>query len=154
MKRVWPATWTLINMLSHPSLIHERAASHALFLELGSGTGLVGLAAAAVGAHVIITDVPSVVTYSLRPNVRANSTCSLAEAFDGEPPFPNATHIGRFLFTPNFLITINFPKRERLFCCPGLDRAPGLPARHPFPLCSTPALQRTSHYSSFGMPVV
>ena len=42
-------------------------------LELGAGTGLAGLAAAAAGAHVLLTDVPSIVTDALEPNIARNA---------------------------------------------------------------------------------
>lgn len=42
-------------------------------LELGAGTGLGGLCAAAIGAHVLLTDVPSVVWGMLNPNIARNT---------------------------------------------------------------------------------
>ena len=41
-------------------------------VELGSGIGLLGLCVAAAGAHVLMTDVPSVVECTLGPNVLAS----------------------------------------------------------------------------------
>ncbi|KAJ1476795.1 hypothetical protein T484DRAFT_1964822 [Baffinella frigidus] len=41
-------------------------------LELGSGTGLAGLAAAAIGGQVMLTDLRTVEECSLRPNVKLN----------------------------------------------------------------------------------
>ena len=41
-------------------------------VELGSGTGLAGLCAAAVGAHVLMSDIATVTDFSLRPNVDRN----------------------------------------------------------------------------------
>ena len=43
-------------------------------LELGSGTGLLGLAVAAYGGHVLITDLESIVVAMLNPNVLQNKT--------------------------------------------------------------------------------
>ncbi|WOH09946.1 hypothetical protein DCAR_0729407 [Daucus carota subsp. sativus] len=58
--KLWPAAPTLFSLLDN----HHNAAFSALFhhkplciLELGSGTGLVGITAAAIlGAHVTVTD--------------------------------------------------------------------------------------------------
>eukprot|EP01104_Vermistella_antarctica_P002436 TRINITY_DN12679_c0_g1_i1.p2 TRINITY_DN12679_c0_g1~~TRINITY_DN12679_c0_g1_i1.p2 ORF type:complete len:277 (+),score=46.33 TRINITY_DN12679_c0_g1_i1:117-947(+) len=41
-------------------------------VELGSGTGLVGLGAAAIGAHVVMTDMDAVVSGLLNENMRSN----------------------------------------------------------------------------------
>ena len=44
-------------------------------LELGAGTGLVGIAAAAgLGANVVLTDLPAIATGNLAANVRANQS--------------------------------------------------------------------------------
>ena len=40
---------------------------------MGSGSGLVGLTAAALGGHVLLTDVPTVAENSLQPNIDANA---------------------------------------------------------------------------------
>lgn len=84
--QLWPAAITLINLLDnhlrHPSI--PSSPLYDLFksldngrplriLELGSGTGLVGIAAAALlGANVTATDLPHVLP-NLHFNVEANS---------------------------------------------------------------------------------
>ncbi|PNW74874.1 hypothetical protein CHLRE_12g506700v5 [Chlamydomonas reinhardtii] len=50
-------------------------------LDLGSGTGLAGLCAAAAGAHVLLTDLASVCSGALRQNVARNERgCGTGEA--------------------------------------------------------------------------
>lgn len=43
-------------------------------IELGCGTGVAGLAAALQGAHVLLTDLPSVVEGAVQRNISRNST--------------------------------------------------------------------------------
>lgn len=43
-------------------------------VELGAGTGLAGLCAAAIGAHVLMTDVPTIARESITPNILSNAT--------------------------------------------------------------------------------
>jgi predicted nicotinamide N-methyase len=52
-------------------------------LDLGSGTGLAGLAAAACGAHVLLTDLPSVCERSLQPNLQRNAASDAAGEAEG-----------------------------------------------------------------------
>jgi predicted nicotinamide N-methyase len=59
-------------------------------LELGSGTGLAGLAAAAIGAHVLLTDLRTVEECSLRPNVQRNISTPAPPA----PGWPAAGAVG------------------------------------------------------------
>uniref|UniRef100_A0A5B7B9J9 Uncharacterized protein n=1 Tax=Davidia involucrata TaxID=16924 RepID=A0A5B7B9J9_DAVIN len=85
--QLWPAATTLVTLLDshrcHPSTgplaailsslsecqVHRRLR----ILELGSGTGLVGIAAAAtLGADITVTDLPHVLS-NLRFNVNANT---------------------------------------------------------------------------------
>ncbi|KAL0343292.1 UNVERIFIED_CONTAM: protein N-lysine methyltransferase METTL21A [Sesamum angustifolium] len=82
--QLWPPATTLITLLdrhrtSHPSplfsLFDSCAATHRRLrlLELGSGTGAVGIAAAALlGASVTITDLPHVLP-NLQFNIAANA---------------------------------------------------------------------------------
>ncbi|KAL9464485.1 hypothetical protein AB3S75_002148 [Citrus x aurantiifolia] len=79
--KLWPAATTLVTLLdqfcSHPSnspLASSLSNGCQLnILELGSGTGLVGMAAAAIlGAKVTVTDLPHVLT-NLQFNVDANA---------------------------------------------------------------------------------
>nr|GMC96991.1 protein N-lysine methyltransferase METTL21A [Ipomoea batatas] len=71
--QLWPAAATLVNLLDgrfhlHPSLSSLLAGKRVRILELGSGTGVVGIAAAAtLGASVTVTDLPHVL-----PNIQFN----------------------------------------------------------------------------------
>ena len=53
--------------------LQEQIRSGARVLELGSGIGLVGIALAAVGAQVILTDLPTLVTHAIGPNIDRNA---------------------------------------------------------------------------------
>lgn len=71
--QLWPAASSLVSLLdSNPSALLLPASpspSPLRILEIGSGTGLVGIAAAAIlGAHVTLTDLPHVL-----PNLRFNA---------------------------------------------------------------------------------
>ncbi|XP_019182954.1 PREDICTED: protein N-lysine methyltransferase METTL21A-like [Ipomoea nil] len=77
--QLWPAAATLVNLLDgrydlHPSLSALLAAGKPLrVLELGSGTGVVGIAAAAtLGASVTVTDLPHVLA-NIQFNIDLNS---------------------------------------------------------------------------------
>ncbi|GLC73771.1 hypothetical protein PLESTF_001417200 [Pleodorina starrii] len=64
-------------------------------LDLGSGTGLAGLAAAACGAHVLLTDLSSVCEGALRANVQRNALASAAAtATESEAPGASAAATG------------------------------------------------------------
>ena len=87
---LWPGTWVLIDLLNDQAgplapRLHGRRA-----IELGSGTGLAGLCAAAAGCHVLLTDLPSVVHGILDGNVRRNSAPSAAAAAGTKDPLPLA----------------------------------------------------------------
>ena len=81
--QLWPAATTLVNLLDHhrrdptnsplsSTLIGHRRPLN--ILELGSGTGLVGIAAAAtLGANVTVTDLPHVIP-NLQFNADANAS--------------------------------------------------------------------------------
>ena len=76
---VWDATWCLVALLQAAPLA-ARVAAGARVLELGAGIGAVGLAAAARGAHVVLTDLPSVVAAMLQPNIALNAEAAAAAA--------------------------------------------------------------------------
>jgi hypothetical protein len=67
---VWEGSWFLIHRLV-AGLAAELAGRRVL--ELGSGTGITALAMAALGAHVLATDLPSVVHGILALNQRVNA---------------------------------------------------------------------------------
>lgn len=73
--QLWPAASALVSLLDqNPStLLLPSLNSPLRILEIGSGTGLVGIAAAAIlGAHVTLTDLPHVLP-NLRFNAEANA---------------------------------------------------------------------------------
>ena len=70
-QKVWESALLLVRFLEeHPELVN----SEKRVLELGCGTGLCGLAAAAIGGcDVLLTDLPSVVAFCTAVNVEANA---------------------------------------------------------------------------------
>ena len=71
--KTWASSYLLAKRLSilRPTMLELR--SHIMILELGAGTGLVGLAAAAIcKAHVVLTDLPEIV-----PNLERNVSTNL-----------------------------------------------------------------------------
>jgi predicted nicotinamide N-methyase len=72
--KTWAASYLLAKRLLRLDLPGEHRIGNMFALELGSGTGLVGIAAAAVlGAHVCLTDLPDIKP-NLERNVRANQS--------------------------------------------------------------------------------
>ena len=71
---MWEGSWALVQLLQdQESWLAKRLANGTRTLELGAGIGLLGLSAAAAGAHVLLTDLPSIVEASLELNLRANA---------------------------------------------------------------------------------
>ncbi|PNH00633.1 hypothetical protein TSOC_013531, partial [Tetrabaena socialis] len=82
---LWEANWLLLRLLrgapspspaqpaARPTLHLGRLLRGRRVLELGSGTGLAGLCAAAAGAHVLLTDLASVCAGALAPNLQRNA---------------------------------------------------------------------------------
>ncbi|KAJ9468560.1 hypothetical protein DIPPA_30348 [Diplonema papillatum] len=66
---VWDGAWALISQLN--GVLGDELKGKRV-VELGSGTGLAGLCAAACGGHVLLSDVSSVVGDMLWPNIRLN----------------------------------------------------------------------------------
>lgn len=72
---VWEGSWALIELLRREEDAWlRRLVAGKRVLELGAGTGLLGLAVAAAGGHCVLTDVHSMTEGSLRPNVQGNHT--------------------------------------------------------------------------------
>ncbi|KAH8728300.1 putative methyltransferase-domain-containing protein [Phaeosphaeriaceae sp. PMI808] len=70
--KTWAASYLLAKRLYTLNLIQPSNQPKPQILELGSGTGLVGLAMAGLGADVILTDLPSIYT-NLERNAKSNS---------------------------------------------------------------------------------
>lgn len=58
--KTWAASYMLAKRLKTFSLVSSETQDRLQVLELGSGTGLVGLAMAGLGADVVLTDLPSI----------------------------------------------------------------------------------------------
>jgi D-xylulose reductase len=71
--KTWAASYMLAKRLHMFDLVRPRAGNAPQILELGSGTGLVGLAMAALGADVVLTDLPSI-HENLARNAKDNSS--------------------------------------------------------------------------------
>ncbi|KAJ4366405.1 Protein-lysine N-methyltransferase rrg1 [Neocucurbitaria cava] len=70
--KTWAASYLLAKRLHTLNLIPANTNEKPQVLELGSGTGLVGLAMAALGADVLLTDLPSICS-NLAHNAQVNS---------------------------------------------------------------------------------
>lgn len=70
--KTWAASYMLSKRLHKFGLVTPSEGSRPSILELGSGTGLVGLAMAALGADVVLTDLPSI-HENLARNAKDNS---------------------------------------------------------------------------------
>ena len=67
-------------ILSEIESLCSRISQGARIVELGSGTGLAGLAAALLGGRVTLTDLPSLVEHSLKIDVELNSRPSAKDS--------------------------------------------------------------------------
>jgi len=68
---VWEGSWVFLNLLKTTSLGKEIISKR--IVELGSGTGITGLSMAALGSHVLMTDLPAVTNSILTINFNKNS---------------------------------------------------------------------------------
>eukprot|EP01127_Copromyxa_protea_P022187 TRINITY_DN7863_c0_g1_i1.p1 TRINITY_DN7863_c0_g1~~TRINITY_DN7863_c0_g1_i1.p1 ORF type:complete len:263 (-),score=52.91 TRINITY_DN7863_c0_g1_i1:36-803(-) len=68
---VWEGCWVMMEFLKKSNLKEEFVGNK--IVELGSGTGLLGLYLSALGAHMLCTDLPTVVTGIMNTNVTSNS---------------------------------------------------------------------------------
>mmetsp|Transcript_22298 Transcript_22298/g.62582 ORF Transcript_22298/g.62582 Transcript_22298/m.62582 type:complete len:365 (+) Transcript_22298:3-1097(+) len=103
--RVWPGAIVLIRALGDPESVLRLALAQAgrqrsrapLVVELGSGSGLVGLAAAAAaGADVLLTDTAAVVSGVLAGNLQRNAGAGPAavSAPGSSAGLPGAVRVG------------------------------------------------------------
>ncbi|KAG2483723.1 hypothetical protein HYH03_017441 [Edaphochlamys debaryana] len=79
---IWDAALVLSHCLAHAHATGRCPVAGRVVVDLGSGTGAAGLAAAALGCarHVVLTDLPHLVPY-MRENIAANrlgAACSAA----------------------------------------------------------------------------
>ena len=77
--RAWEGAEVLTRLMASDETLRGRLRGKRV-VELGAGVGLCGLAAAAAGAHVMLTDLPAVVADVLRRNIAEN------RAADAPPP--------------------------------------------------------------------
>lgn len=80
--QVWTGTRFLLETLLWPNNTHDvdrlqywqESLSNKNVLELGAGVGVVGISLASVGAHVLLTDLPTLVENAIEPNLIRNET--------------------------------------------------------------------------------
>ncbi|KAL1496616.1 hypothetical protein AB1Y20_014220 [Prymnesium parvum] len=87
---LWEGSWAAIELLRHTESFLSRSLRGKRVVELGAGVGLLGLCAAAGGAHVLLTDVPAVVSDMLLPNIAANASAPAEAA----AAWPGARSVG------------------------------------------------------------
>jgi predicted nicotinamide N-methyase len=71
---VWDAALVLTKFLENKFYFSNEYWKDKYVLELGAGTGIVGLATASLGANAVLTDLPELVEL-METNIRANSDC-------------------------------------------------------------------------------
>lgn len=124
---LWPAAIALAHELATRELAGMRV------LELGAGTGLPGIVAASLGAHVVQTDRQQLVLHVCRQNAARNSVMKIehrtadwtawndADRYDlilgsdilyAEPLHPNLRHIFETNLAPGGMVLVSDPFRE------------------------------------------
>jgi hypothetical protein len=90
--QVWPGSRLLVEILTWPipasssssfsrcDYWQTRLREGARVLELGAGVGVVGTSLAATGAQVLLTDLSTLVTHSICPNLAMNSSSSSSDS--------------------------------------------------------------------------
>lgn len=68
---------------------HDSSGNRCNILELGSGVGVVGATLAAVGANVLLTDLPTLVDNAVWPNLMRNANQSNNDKDDGDGASPS-----------------------------------------------------------------
>ncbi|KAI9803596.1 MAG: hypothetical protein M1825_001939 [Sarcosagium campestre] len=92
--KTWASSFLLAQRL-HLLAQHPPFSSRPRTLELGAGTGLVGISAAAIwGAHVYLTDLPTIVD-NLAANVQANDAVLTSSTTPPSPPASTRRTSGR-----------------------------------------------------------
>eukprot|EP00045_Choanoeca_perplexa_P012679 m.139720 g.139720 ORF g.139720 m.139720 type:complete len:271 (+) comp16097_c0_seq1:1326-2138(+) len=88
---VWEGSWYFL----HYAQQHAEDFTGKRVLELGSGTGLLGLCLAkGTGAHVMMTDVPAIVDEMLAMNIRDNSTSPNGSPLGSKAAWPHSAPVG------------------------------------------------------------
>ena len=87
--RAWEGAEVLTRLMASDETLRGRLRGTRV-VELGAGVGLCGLAAAAAGAHVMLTDLPAVVADVLRRNIAENRATD-APPSSSPPPRPPST---------------------------------------------------------------
>ena len=104
--QVWTGTRIMIETLlwklrtnkdnfTRLSYWQDRIREGANILELGAGVGVVGCSLAAVGAHVLMTDLPTLVDNSLEPNLERNRDATPSDKTCPTWLEPNGARIGQ-----------------------------------------------------------
>lgn len=101
--QVWPGSRLMVESLTFPqptcdsqNLIKNQIliSKGARVLELGAGVGVVGASLANAGAQVLLTDLPTLVTYSILPNLERNEATNNIDGASSkaQPPWLQECH--------------------------------------------------------------
>eukprot|EP00977_Amphora_coffeiformis_P005883 scaffold1248_cov170-Amphora_coffeaeformis.AAC.2 len=104
-------TWTRLGYW------HDRIRQGANIVELGAGVGVVGTSMAAVGAHVLLTDLPTLVENSVQPNLERNRVADSPMPLEETtcPPTwlgPQGVPIGQGSHTRQPSLLLSFQRRD------------------------------------------